>query len=174
MYIIHETVAGNDPRLLPSMEIAGGYWIYTIRRVPDDLPSAYIDWLKAEVITESVARAYKFCGAKDNEITVRKTTTVYEEIASASSEADMSQGPKMYYYLTGEDVVNTTNLLKVIMLNHTNNHLKNQEVKPHLVKLINSCKTIEDTHWMLATYFSCENATTYGKPRTPLISVEWQ
>jgi hypothetical protein len=174
MYIIHETVAGNDPRLLPSMELVGGYWSYTIRRVPDDLPSTYIDWLKAEVISESVARAYKFCGAKDNEITVRKSTKVYEEIASASSEADMSQGPKIYYYLTGEDVVNTTSLLKTIMLNHTNNHLKNQEVKPQLVKLINACNTIEDAHRVLANYFGCENATTYGKPKTPIISVEWQ
>lgn len=167
-------MAGNDPRLHPAMTTIGNYWFYTIQQLPDDVPATYIDWLKADVVSEGVAKSYKFCGAKDNEMTVRKSTSVYEEIASASSEADISAGLKIYYYLTGEDVANTTALLKTIMINYTKNHLKNIEVKEQLISLINAGKTIEDAHWLLANYFCCENATTYGKPKNPVIAVEWQ
>ena len=121
MYILHETIAGNDPRLHASMKLFGNYWHYTIHYIPEG-ENVFVDWLKGEQISEQVAKAHKFTGAVNGELSIKTNTTTWEEIAQASSET--ATGPKHIYELSMDDNNNCIILMKTIIKNYAKNRLK--------------------------------------------------
>lgn len=151
MYIIHETVAGNDPRLHPKMTRYANYWHYTIHIVPDN-ENIYVDWLNGEVISEKVAKAYKFCSSKNGEMSVRKSTTIYEEIESASSEADLGLGPKIIYELTLEDQQNAVELLRVIIKNFAKNRIQDPAKRQAAIDAANQATTVDQCNSVLGVH----------------------
>ena len=135
MYILHETIAGNDPRLHASMKLFGSYWHYTIHYIPEG-ENVFVDWLKGEQISEQVAKAYKFTGSVNGELSIKTNTTTWEEIAAASSET--APGPKHIYELSMDDNNNCIILMKTIIKNYAKNRLKSD-----LISQADSANTID-------------------------------
>lgn len=119
MYIVFETIAGNDPRLDPRMRIFGKYWHYSIAYIaPEHESDVYLKWLNHEVISEKVAKSDKLASSVDGEISLLISNFgTYEEILAPTSYSNNGY-KKQIYYLTDEDNKNCTELLKAIAKLH--------------------------------------------------------
>jgi hypothetical protein len=140
MYIIHETVAGDDPRLHPSMKLFGSWWHYTIRHVPDN-ENIYVDWLNGVVVTEEIAKAHKFCSAVNGELTVKRNTTNWDDLLHASNEN--ADGPKAIYELTVRDNENCINFLRATLGVFIQNRVADYTEKQRLTQLIQEANSID-------------------------------
>lgn len=150
MYILHETVAGNDPRLHPAMQVFGTYWHYTVTYIPDDVAgSVYYDWLKPEVISEDVAKAYKFTGASNNELTVKKSASNWEELATASGESLSGHGEKFIYELTTKDRANCVSFLKAMIKNYVTNRVEDADKRNSILQLLTTVRSIDECRAIL-------------------------
>ena len=83
IYIIHETIAGDDPRWQPGMELIGDFWNYSVSTAPD---GTFVDWLHGKVVGEFVAKSYKFVTARDGEIPVAKMTNTRNIVPKNSTK----------------------------------------------------------------------------------------
>jgi hypothetical protein len=149
MYIVHETVAGDDPRLHPSMQMFGSFWHYTIRYIPDN-ENVYIDWLKGAVISEDVAKAHKFTSAVNGELTVKKNTSNWDELLHASSEN--MNGPKAIYELTVRDHDNCVAFLKATFGIFIKTRVLDATDSQRLTEMVQTATTIEQLKRIQSQY----------------------
>jgi hypothetical protein len=120
MYIISETLAGNDPRFHADMERIYSHWLYTSYYVPDSAkPSVVIDNKEMIEVPENVARAVKFGNVNAGKIGIRTGTLAHEEVFGESTEPD---GQKTYYYINETDEQNVVQALKFEMTLYLNKH----------------------------------------------------
>jgi hypothetical protein len=120
MYIISETLAGNDPRFKPSMERIYSHWEYTSYYIPDGTDvSDLIDNITAVQVNESVARSLKFGNVNNGKIGLRTGTLAHEEVFGESTEPD---GEKTYYYVNSDDENNLILAYKEEMKLYLNKH----------------------------------------------------
>lgn len=146
MYIVCETLAGNDPRFLPDMERIYSHWIYTTYFIPRRIDLSNYD---AVEISESVARAQKFANVNKGKIGFRTGSLAHEEVFGESTEPD---GEKTYYYITPEDEELTVELLKAEMNLYLHTHYKKvvddkdyskyQSKRLQVEREISACQTI--------------------------------
>ena len=107
MYIICETIAGNDPRYTSTLERIYSHWIYTAYYSPTPVDLELYD---ATEVSESVARSMKFGNVNKGKIGLRTGSLAHEEVFGNSTEAD---GVKTYYYINESEEAETVELLKV-------------------------------------------------------------
>lgn len=171
IYIIHETIASNDPRWMKGMERIGDFWNYTVTTAPD---GTYIDWLNGKVVSEKIAKSYKFVTAANGEIPVAKQTNIYEQIVQDTGDTHTAEGPKFYYDLTAQDTNNGIEFLKSVMELHIKNHLDpNNGYIPTLTKMANEITSLDQGQRLMYDYFDCNFPTTNLSARKPTFKVDW-
>lgn len=174
MYIIFETVASNDPRITSQIKYVASLWHYMICRIdPQDEADTYTGWLKPEVVSEDIAKAYKFVGAVDGEISLRVAVDLNGDGVIDEIEHASAQGEKIPYFLTAADDANGAALLKTMMKNFVKNHSDSDELTTNLNAKIEACQNLEETHMLMATYFDFDVASTAGKPKVKEFDVPW-
>lgn len=161
MYIICETLAGNDPRYTSDLERIYSHWIYTAYYSPTDLDLALYD---AVEVSESVARSMKFGNVNKGKIGLRTGSLAHEEVFGNSTEAD---GVKTYYYINESEEAETVELLKIEMQLHLNKHYrdilseqKNNDYNPKKIAIeaeIAACDTIINTKILMHTKFCVDS-----------------
>lgn len=123
MYIVCETIAGNDPRYTDTLERIYSHWIYTSYYNPTPVD---LDQYDAIEVTESVARSMKFANVNKGKIGLRTGSLAHDEVFGNSTEAD---GTKTYYYINEGEETETVELLKVEMKLYLRKHYRDI-VKP--------------------------------------------
>lgn len=164
MYIISETLAGNDPRFHIEMERIFSHWIYTSYYVPDVARSSVVlDNLEMVEVTEEVARALKFGNVNDGKIGLRTGTLAFDEAFEESTE--VTEG-KSYYFINEQDENNTVSALKAEMSLYLNKHysrLTQDEYSSLIAKKneiqeeIKNCSTLIDCQRLLHIRFGLES-----------------
>ena len=161
MYIVCETLAGNDPRYIPTLERIYSHWIYTAYYNPDPLDLEVYDAIE---VPETVARSMKFANVNKGKIGLRTGTLAHDEVFSNSTEPD---GKKSYYYIDAEEEFHTVELLKVEMRLHLRKHYRDivkeeQQVeyaqkKQTIENEINSCDNLINTKMLMHTRFGLDS-----------------
>ena len=173
IYIIHESVPGNDPRLDPKMERIGDFWHYVVQKFPADRDIVW-KWLNGEQVTENIAKAYKFTSAYENEISVRKSTNIYEEISGASGDTEDLDETKIYYRLTQVDQQNAVEFFKTVMRIHVKNYTEENSKNAHtLLKMIERAATISECQDLMYDYFDVGFPINVRRKRAPKFQIHW-
>lgn len=153
MYIISETLAGNDPRFHADMERIYSHWIYTSYYVPENIRHMVKpDNTDMVEVSEGVARAVKFGNVNAGKIGIRTGTLAHEEVFGESTEPD---GQKTYYYITSDDEKNVVDALKIEMKLHLNKHYSRLTPEEHS-KFSNKKQTIENEIAACETLVDCQ------------------
>jgi hypothetical protein len=169
MYIIHETLASNDPRIHPKSSIVGDYWHFTIRYIPPN-KGIFIDWLPHEKISEEAAYACKLAGAYKGVVSLAKQVTKVKDIVGSSGDVEWK---KYIYVLTKTDKANVVLLIKAAMRLYAQAHLQDQKSLKKLINEVNSVDTIEQGQHILYHYYNVGSALTNGLPKEPKFKVAW-
>ena len=173
IYIIHENVPGNDPRLDPNMQRMGDFWHYIVQKFPAGKDIVW-SWLKGEQVSENVAKAYKFTSSYENEISVRKSTNVYEEIADGSGDTEDLDQTKIYYRLTTADQQNCVEFFKTVMRIHIKNHTEeNSKNAQALLKMIDQLTTVTACQDLMYDYFDVGFPVNVRRKRAPTFKMNW-
>ena len=173
-YIIHETIPGDDPRLDPRMEHVGEFWHYTVIKFPSGSDVIH-QWLHGAEISEDVAKAYKFTSAHQNEISVRKSTSIYDEIADGSGDTEGSDGAKIYYRLNANDIKNTLDFFKTVMKLHLKNHADaNSANVQTLNRMIDQVDSVTNAQMLMYDYFDVGFPCCQTKARAPKFNIIWK
>lgn len=167
MYIIHETIAGNDPRNIKNSQVIGHYWHFTIRSVKEN---EYLDWLPHEKISEEVAYSCRITGAYKGVVSLARDAVSPEEVISASG--DVPYG-KYIYKLTDSDKKNVVELMKSAMRLFAKGHLQKKNQINKLMPVIDEADTIEKCEEVLFHYFKVNTASTQGHARKPAFKLSW-
>lgn len=161
MYIICETIAGNDPRYTSDLERIYSHWIYTAYYSPTDLDLALYD---AVEVSESVARSMKFGNVNKGKIGLRTGSLAHEEVFGNSTEAD---GVKTYHYIDQVEEELTVECLKIEMQLHLKKHYRDilseslrQNYNAKKIELeteISACDTLINTKILMHRKFGLDS-----------------
>jgi hypothetical protein len=164
MYIISETLAGNDPRFHNDMERIYTHWIYTSYYVPESAKSSIVvDNKEIVEVSEDIARAVKFGNVNAGKIGIRTGSLAYEEVFGESTEPD---GQKTYYYINESDEQNVVQALKSEMTLYLNKHfsrLPSEEYSRYSDKRqtieneIAACNSLVDCQKLMHVRFGLES-----------------
>jgi hypothetical protein len=153
MYIISETLAGNDPRFHIDIERIYSHWLYTSYYVPDSaISSIGLDNKEIVEVDESVARAVKFGNVNAGKIGIRTGTLAHEEVFGESTEPD---GQKTYYYINETDEANVVQALKTEMSLYLNKHFSKLSSDEYSI-FFNKKQTIENEISACNTLVECQ------------------
>lgn len=162
-YIMFETVPGNDPRLVPEIEIIGSDWHFSFARVTG---TPQIDWLNPTTITEDMFHARMFTNALNGEVGIMRSTSNPADIIQPTSFGD-NDYEKVAYRLTSIDEANTVALLKAQMLNWAENNFDNDSGLVQIKAQVPGLARLEETQTYMSTYFEWDCAFTAGTEKTP-------
>jgi len=113
MYILHETVASNDPRLDPRIKTKTNVWHYTISELnPNE--GIITSWLNPVEVTEEELVASKFTNVMDNMVPILVNTANRVDMVEPTSFGDPTY-EKIMYTLTATDKSNLVSLMKKMM-----------------------------------------------------------
>ena len=169
MYIIHESLAGDDPRKHPEMVVVGDYWHFTISYIPPN-KGIFIDWLPHEKLSEDVAKSFPLTNAYKGVVSLSKPFTKKEDIVTASGDVEWK---KYIYKLTVKDKENVVLLIKAAMRLFAKAHLADDKTLKKLIKEIGTINTMEDCDIFLYNYYNMSSATTHGLEKQPKFKVKW-
>jgi hypothetical protein len=112
MYILFKAVS---ERQLGIVQTIGRTLTYAVGYLPDTHTDiAEFAHLKPKVLSENVALAWKFFGAYKNSISVKAGTPQNEQLQLLNSSEPT--GEKVKYYFTEEDIANTVEFMRAVML----------------------------------------------------------
>lgn len=118
MYIVLETLAGNDPRLVPQLEIMSQYkyWSFEVAFIdPAYETTVDLSTIIHKVVPEHVARACKFASADHSDrLGIVQGSQIHEEMMHATLEHHESK-PKVYYQMTEQDINDALEFYKVVL-----------------------------------------------------------
>ena len=169
MYIIHETLSSEDPRVHPEIVRVGDYWHFTISYIPPN-KGIFIDWLPHEKLDEDVAKSYPLTNAYKGVVSLAAPFTKKDDIVTASGDVEWK---KYVYKLTTKDKQNVVLLIKAAMRLFAKQHITSEKTLKKLMKEITNINTMEDCDLVFYNYFNMSNATTHGLERTPKFQVKW-
>ncbi len=118
MYIVCETIPGNDPRYIETLERIYSHWVFTAYYNPEPLD---LDLYDAVEVSESVARSMKFANTNKGKISLRTGSLAHEEVFGNSTETYRT---KTYYYLNESEEAETGELLKIEMSLYLRKHFR--------------------------------------------------
>jgi hypothetical protein len=161
MYIVCETIAGNDPRYTATLERIYSHWIYTAYYNPTPLDLSVYDAME---VSESVARSMKFANTNKGKIGLKTGSLAHDEVFQTSTEAD---GTKTYYYINETEESETVELLKVEMKLYLREHYRDivpaeqQHIyagkKIQIETEIDACTNIVDAKKLMHTRFGLDS-----------------
>lgn len=167
MYIVCETIPGNDPRFIPELQRMYSHWIYqTYYIAPEFEHLIDLDKYEAINISEDAAKAAKFGNVSGSirKIGLRAGSTQYDEVFGNSTEKE--NGTKTYYYIDDIDEHDTVELLKAEMHLYLKKHyeqiLNDSERKEfaskraQIEKEISEASDIINCHRIMHTRFGVE------------------
>jgi hypothetical protein len=181
MYIAHEQIASNDPRLDDRIVEIGKWWMYQIVYVDTQAhPDIRTDWLNGVELPENVAKAHIFAASVDGELTVlKKVFNDTTEIILPSSGGNQEYFKEMYD-LTETDKANARDFIKTILKLHVKNHLPMETgmnpagTDTRLYNVIDNAGTLNDIQKVMKHYFDVDAcAYTAGIKRNPEFPVNW-
>lgn len=184
MFILYETIAGNDPRQDPRIKNIGKFWHYDIGLIaPEDEGTTPYEWLKGTVITERLAYANKFAAAVDGEVTlVSKNFKSYDEIVFATNASTMNAETyvREIYFLTDEDKQNARDFIAECLKLQVKNYITPDTMKnpagtdTRLMAVINGATTLNQIQMAMKNYFACDvNLYTTTRAKTYEFEVNW-
>ena len=162
-YIMFETVPGNDPRLVPEIEILSSDWHFSFARVTG---TPVTDWLNPTTITLDMLNARHFTNALDGEVGIMRSVTNPADIIQPTSFSD-NDYEKVAYRLNSIDESNAVALLKAQMLNWAENNFDDQSGRIQIRAQVPGLRTLKETQMYIATYFEWECAYTHGQEKAP-------
>ena len=170
MYIIHQSITGNDPRLHESFVEVGHYWHFTITQVPDD-QGIYIDWLSYLELPEEVAKCSILTNNYKGVVSLTKPTNRVEDMVTASGDIEWE---KYVYRLTDQDKQNVTALMKSAMKLYATDTLDDRKLLKKLLNKVESCQNQEDCEQIMHHYYKVSlSPTTNKQPREPEFNIKW-
>ena len=175
MYIVYEAISNADPRYDPRIQEIGKFWHYTVAYIADgDVPNVITSWLKAEEISEAVAKSNKFAAANNGELTVvNRKATNYEDIISPTSGGNNNY-KKDIYFLTPQNKTDSVAFIKIVMKMYANSKAP-EDVAAKLVEKIEALdpNDLDTAQHIMYTYFPWSIAATEGLPRNREFDVPW-
>lgn len=175
MYIIYESVAGNDPRVTEEFKIIDQFWHYTIAYIaPEDESEVFTKWLKPVEVTEAVAKSYKFADAHEGELSLRRPVDANGDGYIDEIEAASDQTEKYIHTVSASEEANCVALLKAIMTNYLQNHNEGDtDLVTNLQAKIDAVSTLTEAQMLMATYYDFDCLSTAGKDKTKEFDVPW-
>jgi len=168
MYIIHPTIADNDPRIPKGSKVVGDYWHFTMRYIPD---GAYIDWINYIELSEEVAKSAVLTNAYRDVVSVTEPVSKAEDIVTASGDVEWE---KYVYRLTDKDKENVTVLIKSAMRLYANENLTDKKILKKLLQKVEACSTKEECELILHNYYKVTASPAMNKtPREPEFNIKW-
>lgn len=124
MFIVLESYAGDDPRLVPEIEFLDQYrsWMFDVAYIkPENVSKVPLSSMNYKEVPEIVARSCKFANADINDrVGILKNSEIHQEVL-VSSLTEHAYKPKVYYTLTEEDKVHLLEFYKTtieLFVNH--------------------------------------------------------
>jgi hypothetical protein len=165
MYIVLETLAGNDLRLVPQIEIMPQYkyWAFEVAFIdPSYETSVDLSNIVHKIVPEHVARACKFASADHSDrLGIVQGSQIHEEMMHATLEHHQSK-PKVYYQMTEQDINDAIEFYKVVLSLALEVHYRdlpsdqaaaNADTKLALQNEIDSITTILEARELMHTKF---------------------
>ncbi len=175
MYIVYETIAHTDPRFDPKIQEMGKFWHYTVAYIaPEDESSVVTSWLKADQVSEAVAKANKFAYANNGELTVvNRKATNYEDIISPTSYGNNAY-KKDIYFLTPQNKTDSVTFIKIVMKQYAVSKAP-EEIATKLVEKIDALdpNDLDAAQYFMYCYFPWSIAATEGRPKPKEFDVPW-
>lgn len=170
MYIILESLASDDPRMVPEIEILEPYkwWIYNVAYIkPENISKVNLSEINHVVVDESTAKASRFGHADRNlKISIAENSTIYDELSICNSLEAHDYKPKYKYTLTSEDQTRLIkfwkSLAKLALEIHYKNNLSpelrdfNRKYKLQILNEIESTNDINNFRLLWHTRFGLE------------------
>lgn len=131
MYIVLESYASNDPRLVPEIQFLEQYtdWIFEVAYINDDESNKVeLSKINHVIVTENIARACKFTNMSDDfRLSVMEGTEIEQELFVNTSEPPERHlyKPKVYYTMTDKDKKDLMEFYKIEMNLYLNYHYNN-------------------------------------------------
>lgn len=170
MYIIHQTIANDDPRLHPDAVEVGNYWHFTIRFIPPE-KEIYIDWLNYIELPEGAAKSSVLTNNYKGVVSLTKPVDKVEDIVTASGDVAWE---KYVYRLTDEDKHNVTILIKTAMRLYATENLSDKKILKKLLKKVDECNTQDECEHILHHYYKVSTSPkTHKTPREPEFNIKW-
>lgn len=169
MFIIHETLSSEDPRLHSEIVTIGDYWHFTISYIPPN-KGIFVDWLPHEKLSEEVARSFPLTNAYKGVVSLSRPFTKKSELVTASGDVEWK---KYIYKLTSKDKQDVVLLIKAAMRLFAKTHLTDEKTLKKLLKEIAVLNTMEDCDIAFYNYFNMSSATTHGLEKNPKFLVRW-
>jgi len=160
MYIIFETLPGNDPRLDSRMIQYGDFWhysVYEIPHIPED--PIYLKWLDHEELDPEIAECYKLTSSTTGELSLSGPAKDITEVQGASD----TYGSKWIYQCSLQDHANTVKFMQAAVRLHMKQYLKNKEAEPALLQEMKRCVSIDQMQDWMATYMDIRFTGNAGK-----------
>ena len=171
MYIVFEAIATNSPLWIEGLERFSDFWSYTVAKIDDSKAHLLnLKELKAEEISEKLARASMLAGSANGKIAIKSgTPQVGIVLDNQTGEPD---APKVYYELTEEDHRITAAFIKKVLVNYSNNHAPDINKRDMFNAEVEKCNTIEECNWVMYNYLDVSSYNTFGD-KTAKFSVAW-
>lgn len=175
MYIIYESISNTDPRFDTKIQEMGKFWHYTVAYIaPEDESTVITSWLKAEEVSEAVAKANKFAYANNGELTVvNRKATSYEDIVSPTSGGNNNY-KKDILFLNPQQKTDSVSFIKICMKMYANSKAP-EETATKLIEKIEALdpNDLDAAQYFMYTYFPWSIAATEGRPRNKEFEVPW-
>lgn len=170
VYIIHQTIANDDPRLHPDAVVVGDYWHFTIRYIPPE-KDIYIDWLNYLELPEGAAKSSVLTNNYKGVVSLVKPVDKVDDIVTASGDVEWE---KHVYRLTEEDKQNVTMLIKTAMRLYATENLTDNKKLKKLLQKVNACTNQEECENILHHYYKVSTSPiTHNTPREPEFNIKW-
>lgn len=171
MYIVFESIAGDDPVWSAGLERFNNFWIYTVAKFDDAFNNINLEYLKADIISEEVAKASMLANAQNNKVQIKANTPQYDLILD--NESGKVHQPKVFYELTIADAQNAIVFIKTVLKNYARNHLDSLSDQDFFNNEVDACNTIDECNWLMYHYLEISNYNTYGD-KTPKKQLIWK
>jgi hypothetical protein len=172
MFIVFEAISTNDPLWIPDLKRFNNFWNYVIAEISEDKKNLLdLQGLKADIISETLARSSMLAGQHDGKITVKPNTLPSEILFD--SESGHPNDTKVYYHLTEEDQKNTVDFIKIVLKNYSTYHAATTEDKNNFDSEVEACKTIDQCNWVMYNYLDVTHYNTSGT-KTSKFFINWK
>lgn len=170
MYIILESLASDDPLMVPEIEIQEPYkwWIYNIAYIkPENINKVNLSEISYAEVDEVTAKAAKFGHADRNlKISIAEGSTIHDELSFCNSLEPHDYKPKYKYTLSAEDKNQLLKFWKAVarlaLESHYKNNLTqelrdfNRKYKQQILNEIESITEIDKFRLLWHTRFGLE------------------
>ena len=180
MFIVVESYASNDPRVVPEMEYLDHYndWLFDVVYIrPENVSKVPLNEINYMEVPEAVARAAKFSKADANfRCSFEENGEQLSEIPNQTLD-DHPNKFKKYYNLTEQDKLLLIEYYKIQMKLYINFHYRfldaetiarNVQYRQNLINEINNLNSVEDCRTILHSKFDCHTASTVNSGPTKL------